>query len=75
MRSIENNEQYGRCITRCASRVELTFHWVALFSRERIEPQVDYAFYSMAIIENICRTIVQQVFQNLWNFFNIHWSS
>jgi hypothetical protein len=33
---------------------ELTFHGVALFSREHIEPRVDYPFYTMAIIEHIC---------------------
>lgn len=33
-----------------ASGVELTFHRVALISRERIEFLVDYPFHRMAII-------------------------
>ena len=34
----------ARCVPRLASGVELTFHGVALFSRQRIEPHVDYHF-------------------------------
>lgn len=55
MHSLENNEQLGRCLPRHASGVELTFHRVALFSGERIEPHVDCPFYTMAIVEHIYR--------------------
>jgi hypothetical protein len=50
MSSIENNEGRERSVPRHASRVELPFHGVAIFFRERI---VDYPFYSMAIIEQM----------------------
>ena len=42
---MENNERRMD-----GAGVELTFHRVALFSRERIEPRVDYPFYTMGII-------------------------
>ena len=44
MHSLENNEQSGRYVPRPANRVELTFHGVALFSRKRIGPRVEYPF-------------------------------
>ena len=50
MLSMENNERHGRCVPRRVSGLELTFHGVALFPLERIEPRVDYPFYTMAII-------------------------
>ena len=50
MRSMENNERHLRCVPQRASGMELTFHGVAIFSRESIEPQVDYPFNTIAII-------------------------
>jgi hypothetical protein len=54
--SIEYNSVTGRGVAFYGkmNNVELTFQRVALFSRERIEPQVHYPFYTMAITEHIC---------------------
>ena len=50
--------------------LELIFQGVALFSREQIERQVDYPFYTTAIIEHMS-TLEMCLFAGR-NVFNIH---
>ena len=59
MCSMENNAQSEKCVRQRSIGVALTFHGIAIFSREHMEPRVDFTTYTKAIFTTryvfICR--------------------